>query len=120
MTFATLVHAARVVALTFYASDLLPPRSDDELVMRAELADAIATVAVGQEARQLVRIARFESDFREDVARCDKLGPENEVTAWQILPRRGEDAREMCSSLVAGAVVALERLRESVAACRHL
>lgn len=121
MMLATLVHALRVISLTVYASDLLPPRDDGELADRAELAAAIAVVTEdAQERRQLMRIARFESNYRSDVIFCDKLGPENEVTAFQILVRRGEDAAWMCSDLVAGAVVALERLRESVAACRHL
>lgn len=120
-TLATLVHTVRALGLTFYASDLLPPRSDDELAARYEIAQAAELVAGdGQEERQLVRIARFESGFRRDVITCELLGREGEVTAWQILVRRGEDASWMCSDVVAGAIVALERLRESVAACRHL
>ena len=121
MIFATLVHVARAMALTIYASALLSPRDDDELAVRYELAEASELVAGdGQEGRQLLSIARFESNYRREVMTCEVLGKEGEVTAWQILVRRGEDAAWMCSDVVAGAVVALERLRESVAACRHL
>lgn len=121
MTLGALLVVSRVLALAAAMDRQLPARTDDELALRVELAAAIVSVTDDeQEQRQLARIARFESNYRREVATCAVLGPQREVTAWQILPRAGEDAAAMCTSFVAGAAVALERVRESTCACHFL
>lgn len=107
--------------LQIYMGHLLPVVDWAELVQRSELADAIRAVTDDeQEQRQLAKIARFESNYRRDVAECTKRGPQGEVTAWQVLARPGESIAAMCESYEAGARIALERVRESVRACRSL
>jgi len=119
--FAFVMRAVNVLLLTVYTEEMLPAQTDDEHALRVQLADAIiAVTADPQEQRQLARIARFEGAYRRDVATCKTRGAEGEVTLFQILPRRGENIAAMCADLAAGAAVALARVRESVAACRHL
>jgi hypothetical protein len=110
-----------VDALVEYSEKLLPSRTVAAAAYRRELVGAIlSTDASDQERRQLVKLARYESSFREDVGRCRKLGPEGEVGPWQELARSGGDREAVCASLAGAAAVALERVRESVAACAHL
>lgn len=108
-------------ALLEYSEQLLPSRTPAAAAFRLELVSAVLAVTNDdQEERQLVKLARFESSFREDVGRCKRRGPQGEITAWQIIPRTATERALLCVSLEADARVALERVRESVAACAHL
>lgn len=88
---------------------------------RLELAGAIAA-ATNDPGRQLllVRIARFESNYREDVGRCRLNGKAGDRSAFQVVPRNDGERARLCVSLVEDARLALERVEESLAACRHL
>lgn len=112
-----------VLALVLYTLSLLAVEGDreDDLRLRLELASAVAIVTEDPEERLvLMRIARFESNYRRDVADCIKRGEAGEVTAWQILPRSRAEEKRLCVSYEEDARIALERVRESVRACRHL
>lgn len=100
---------------------LMPRRSDADEAFRRELAAAVESVTDDTlERLLLVKVPRFESSYRRDVGECRRKGPQGEVGAWQILARSDEERRRLCVSLAGDAVVALERIRESLRACAHL
>ncbi len=104
-----------------YMLRLVVQRDEADLLFRTELSVAIvAATDVAQGQRQLAKLARFESSFRRDVAECRIKGAAGEVTAWQIIPRNDAERARLCVSLEGDARVALERIAESVAACRDL
>lgn len=107
-------------SLVSFSERLQPIRSDDDRAMRAELAWSIlSSGADEQEARQLMKLAQNESGFARDVATCKRRGKDGEVGPWQELPSWGTVA-VVCASLEGAARVALLRVRQSIAACRHL
>lgn len=100
---------------------LLPARSSAELEHRRAIAAAAAAVTDDdQEQALLVGIAKWESGYRTDVARCVVKGAAGELGAWQVLPRSSTERDRLCKSFEGDARLALERIRESVRACRHL
>ncbi len=117
-----LVFVRMVVAILLATmTSLMPIRSRDDGVFRLELATAAAAVTEDlQEQLLLVVIPRWESSYRRDVAECRRKGPQGELGAWQILPRSDDERRRLCTSLEGDARVALERIRESLAACPEL
>lgn len=119
MTIALLLHM--FAALHTPLGGYLEALGAEDLGVRDAFARAIESATSDpQEQRQLARIARFESSFREDVIGCRKLGAAGELTAWQILPRGMDERRRLCVTLEQDAKLALERIRESTRACRHL
>lgn len=107
--------------LVVYTLDLLPAIDDDDLALRVDLATAVrAVTSDAHEQRQLLRIARFESTYRRDVADCTVAGKEGELSAWQILPTPAVGRAEICASTAAAAGIALRMVRESIRACSHL
>lgn len=101
--------------------ELLPARDAADLVLRWRLAHAI--VAVTSDAHEqdlLASIARHESRFDEDVVACRRVGAAGDRTAWQIVTRNLAELLVLCRSLEDDAAIALDRVRESVRACRHL
>ena len=67
-----------------------------------------------------VKVARYESAFREDVGRCQINGKAGDKGAWQIVPRNASEEERLCKDLVTDARFHVERVRESRSACRHL
>jgi hypothetical protein len=67
-----------------------------------------------------MRVARYEGDYRRDVADCVKVGAAGELTSWQIIPRSRAERARLCVSYEEDARVMLERVRESRAACHRL
>jgi hypothetical protein len=67
-----------------------------------------------------VKLARFESNYREDVGRCAVIGKARDKSAWQIVPRSAAEDKRLCQSLEEDARFHVERVRESRSACRHL
>ena len=114
--------------LLVYSIRLLPidgepgsPRYDRALSYRLELVNACAGATEDRTERYIcVKVARFESDYREDAGRCEVRGKAGDRTAWQIVPRSPGEAGRLCQSLAEDARMHLERVRESRAACRHL
>lgn len=105
------------IILAFMLS-LMPSRGEKDEAFRRELAAAIESVTDDTLERLLLaKIPRFESSYRRDVGECRRKGPQGEVTAWQILPRSDEERKQLCVSLAGDARVALQRIRESLAAC---
>ena len=112
-----------VFSLRLLAIEAVPatPAYDRLLAYRVELVQACADATEDRTERYIcVQVARFESNYREDVGRCEVKGKEGEKTAWQIIPRSAAEDARLCVSLVEDARVHLERVRESRAACRHL
>lgn len=94
---------------------------DRALAYRLELVDACVQATTDRTERYIcIKVARYESDFREDVGRCDKRGKAGDRTAWQIVPRSAAEAERLCVTLADDARMHVERVRESRAACRRL
>lgn len=101
----------------------IPPSttSDVDTLYRMELVAACVEATEDRLERYLcAKIPRFESSYRVDIGRCEVKGAAGEVTAWQILPRSAAERARLCRSMVEDARVAIERIRESRGACRHL
>ena len=112
-----------VYSLKLLAIEASPatPRYDEMLAFRVELTAACTEATEDRSERYIcVQVARYESNYRPDVGRCEMKGEAGELTAWQIIPRNAEERARLCVSLVEDARVHLERVRESRAACRHL
>jgi len=110
-----------VLRVLLFTLRVLVQRDDADIAFRLDLASAIV-LATGDEHEQdlLASIARYESNYRVDVAECRKRGAAGEVSAWQIIARSDAERARLCVSLAGDARVALERIRESVRACAHL
>lgn len=114
--------------LFVYSIRLLPieaalasPEYDSALAYRLELVNACVEATEDRSERYIcIKVARFESNFREDVGRCKIIGKAKDRSAWQIVPRNKDESERLCVSLVEDARLHLERVRESRAACRHL
>ena len=121
-----LVYSLRLLPIeaTPFDGPPITPRDgayDRLLQYRTELIAACVAATQDRSERYIcVQIARFESNYRDDIGHCEKKGEAGELTAWQIIPRNAAERARLCVSLVEDAKVALERVRESRAACRHL
>lgn len=104
-----------LVALSLAWAPFFAPRDLDN---RAAVAAAIqSTDADAHEAAILMRIAWKESRYRRHVARCSG----SRGGLWQVEGRNDRELRTACSAdYDAQATLALERVRESRAACAHL
>lgn len=90
------------------------------ILVAVTLSGIAATDATPQEARTLMKIARIESgNWRVDVADCRVLGRIGERGIYQVIARTAEERAALCRPDTA-APVALDRVRESVRACKHL
>ena len=110
-----------VYSLLLYPIEAEPAsRAYDELLdARVEIATACAVATDDQFERfTCMKVARFESSYRPDVARCDVRGSAGEVTAWQIIPRSKGEVDRLCSSLAEGARAHVALARQSRQACR--
>lgn len=107
--------------LVLYMNLLLPPRTEADVRLRMQMAEAIVSVTDDlEEQLALAQIPRYESAYREDVATCKLLGKQGEQGAWQVLARSADERASLCVSLAGDARLALARIRESRSACRHL
>lgn len=111
----------RLLLFTLRLLAIPAARWEAEIAYRTEMAEACASATEDETERFLcMKIPRYESNYRIDVGRCEVKGPQGELTAWQILPRSREERDRLCRSLVADAEIAIQRIRESRGACRHL
>jgi hypothetical protein len=109
------------LALVLLSIRLLAIRNPDDYAMRWRIAEAVQSATDDEHDRRiLMSIARWESNYREDVADCRIRGPQSELTAWQILPRSPEERTALCVSLADDARIARSRVRESMTACAGL
>lgn len=101
---------------------LVPQRSDRDVAYRYRLAQAIASVTDDvTEQDTLARIARWESGYRIDIATCHVNGDHGGAFGpFQVHPRSPEERDAVCTHLTEAVRVALDRVRESVAACGDL
>lgn len=110
--------------LVLFSLRLLPTSvaaREAEIAHRLRLAEAIASVTSDQTERfVLMKISRFESNYRSDVADCTIRGPQGERGAFQILARFPAEKAAACGDLEGQAAIALSRIRESIRACAHL
>ena len=114
--------------LLVYSLRLLPIEAalgsaayDAALAYRVELVGACVEATEDRSERYIcVKVARYESNYREDVGRCTIIGKAGDKTAWQIVPRGAAEHARLCKTLVEDARFHLERVRESRAACRQL
>jgi hypothetical protein len=110
-----------IVRLFLFTARLLAPTTDADVELRWDLVTAIASVTDDETERFLLaKIARFESNYRADVADCRVRGALGEVGPWQVLPRSAAEREVACATLEGSARLALARIRESRLACRHL
>lgn len=121
------VFSVRLLAIeeSFTAEDLRggdrQAAYDRALQYRLELITACVEATEDRSERYIcVQLPSLESRYREDVGRCGVVGKAGDKSAWQIVPRNAAEAARLCVSLVDDARFALERVRESRAACRHL
>lgn len=108
--------------ITVYLLGAYPITQERDYSYRAELAEAIAEVTDDEwEQRQLARIAVYESLLLPSVGRCAKRGDGGlALGPYQIHARSGREYRDTCASLVEASKIALERVYESLAMCKHL
>ena len=116
-----LIYSLRLLPIAPPSNDSDMPRYDAELAYRVALVDACVAATEDRTERYIcVKLARFESNYREDVGRCKVIGKANDKSAWQIVPRSEAENKRLCQSLEEDARFHVERVRESRAACRHL
>ncbi len=73
------------------------------------------------ERKILLAIAAHESGFRRDVATCKVRGDGGSALGpWQVHPRDALERKATCANVVTAASYALDRVRESLAACVRL
>jgi len=99
------------------------PVDTDDFAYRVELVNAIEDVADdGHEARLLLSLAQHESNFVRGVGECTdprrlKTGA-GALGAFQIIPRaNGGDERRRACIVTFAALLARDRVRESLTAC---
>ena len=115
-----LVYSLRLLPITTPTNDNMAAY-DAQLAYRIALVDACVAATEDRTERYIcVKIARFESNYREDVGRCRVIGKANDKSAWQIVPRSEAEDKRLCQSLEEDARFHIERVRESRSACRHL
>ena len=115
-----LVYSVRLLPIS-PAADVDQSGYDRALSYRRELVDACIEATTDRTERYVcIKVARYESDFREDVGRCKKRGKAGDRTAWQIVPRNAAEVARLCVTLADDARMHVERVRESRGACRHL
>lgn len=115
--------SAHLMAFSLRLLPLAPSKDggEAERAHRMEIADACVEATADRTERYIcMKIARFESNYRADVGRCAIRGSVGEVTAWQILPRNSTEKERLCKSIGEDARLAMERVRESRAACSAL
>lgn len=115
-----LVYSLRLLPIATPTDDTMAVY-DAELTYRIALVDACVAATDDRTERYIcVKLARFESNYREDVGRCKVIGKANDKSAWQIVPRSKTEDKRLCQSLEEDARFHVERVRESRGACRHL
>ena len=116
-----LVYSLRLLPIAPPANESDMARYDAELSYRLALVNACTLATEDRTERYIcVKVARFESNYREDVGRCRVIGKANDKSAWQIVPRSEAEDKRLCQSLEEDARFHIERVRESRSACRHL
>lgn len=122
MSFSVLYAVALdVLRLVLFSTRLLAAPTDEELAYRVEIAEACVAATTDRTERYLcMKIPRYESQYRLDVARCKITGKAGELSAWQIMPFNPGDRDRLCKSSLEDAKLAIERIRSSRRSCGHL
>ena len=101
----------------------LPVTSPADLEHRIALAVAVTADpgTTPHEARILMRIPRWEANYRPEVSDCRITGDAGRsVGSWQAHDRAPEVRARICADLAYGALVARADVRRSYAMCAHL
>jgi len=115
------VHGLASLRVVLLMQALLPADDQAGLRHRWRLASAIVSATWDQtEQDVLATIARHESLYDQGVADCVTYGAAGDRGAWQVVPRSFAETLALCVSYEADAAIALDRVHESVRACRHL
>ncbi len=113
--------AAQILKLFLFSIRLLAAADDEELSYRLKIADACYQAGTTRTEQYLcMKLARFESNYRKDVGICTVKGTAGEMTSWQIIPRNDAERARLCQTERENAIFAIERIRESRAACSAL
>lgn len=108
-------------AITIMAIKLAKEISGDHYdeSVALEVADAVNEVTSDpSEIETLLKIAKWESGYRRNVANCKVKGDNGDAMGiWQVHPRSKSEAVSLCSSIAESAKIALYRVRESKSAC---
>jgi hypothetical protein len=113
------LQSALLIFATHYIDKTNHNMAYDKDVM-GEVVTAIASITTDpSEAETLLKISRWESGgFRRDIATCKVKGDHGQALGlWQVHPRNKDETKAMCASIREQAVVALNRIHESVAWC---
>lgn len=117
----------KFILLLIFMIGLLPSRGPKDLDFRVQLAHAIVAVTDDDvEQLTLVRLAKYESGYRRNVARCEThaqgatMKTEDHGKSFgtfQVQPMSKADAKLACGSLVEQAGLALRYMRRSAEMC---
>lgn len=116
-----MLYVASYAALLVFqlAIAICPIRNLRDLDHRWTLSEAIASATDDPKKQEiLVRIAWFESAFRQDVSRCDVKGDRGRsLGTFQIQPLSPSDRRLACGSVEEQVRLALAYVERSAEAC---
>lgn len=112
---------ALAMVRVFMASMMIVALTPANTPTRWRIAEAISWATWDPEEQDiLTMIAARESQFDEAVSDCKVMGKAGDRTAWQIVPRSFAESLALCVSYTQDAMIAIDRVRESLRACRHL
>lgn len=117
----------KFILLVIFMLGLLPSRGPKDFDFRVQLAQAIVAVTDDDvEQLTLVRIAKYESGYRRNVARCEThakgatMQTEDHGKSFgtfQVQPMSGADKKLACGTLEEQAGLALRYMRRSAEMC---
>lgn len=111
---------ARACLLFLYMRILVPSTVLTTIESQWEVAQTIATVTQNLDDQALlVKIAQYESGFREEIVHCRKKSYMGASGPWQVVPFNGKEAIRVCSSMKESALMALERIATSRHLCKR-
>lgn len=82
------------------------------------VAEAVSSVTSDfSDAETMLKIARYEGGFSQEVANCKTVSSHGAVGAWQIIPTTRSERVAVCEDIVYAAANALMKVQGSREAC---